>query len=268
MGGNWPSKEPVGKRRKAMHSHKKGSGTKSKRTRILGRSSAGMKRRALAQLANSTTAGFLGLEKKFYDTGLILSTLSAPTGATSSVYNPSATSLISTPAQGDGELDRDGKRIVIKSVHINGVVLSANQKTQSVPPPGTTVYVALVLDTQTNGAALTSELVFKNTIGQSGLATVPMRNLLYANRFKILKSEQFNMDSESLSHFAVDSYSNNGQVLTFSWYLPMELPINFNAGTTASVANVVDNSLHIIAFANNVIWQTQLAYNARIRFMG
>jgi len=88
-------------------------------------------RRARAML-NRRTAGFLGIEKKFYDTGLTSAALTAPTDATGGEHDPSSTSMISTPAQGDSEQNRDGKRIVIKSVQITGVVRCASQTDQTV----------------------------------------------------------------------------------------------------------------------------------------
>jgi len=86
-------------------------------------------RRARAML-NRRTAGFLGIEKKFYDTGLIAGDLLAPTDAAGGEFDPSSTSMISTPAQGDSEQNRDGKRIMIKSVQVTGVVTCAAQTDQ------------------------------------------------------------------------------------------------------------------------------------------
>jgi len=92
----------------------------------------GRRLRAARYIANQRSGGFLGIEKKFYDTGLTSAALTAPTDATGGEHDPSSTSMISTPAQGDSEQNRDGKRIVIKSVQITGVVRCASQTDQTV----------------------------------------------------------------------------------------------------------------------------------------
>jgi len=35
--------------------------------------------------------------------------------------------------------------------------------------------------------------------------------------------------------------------------------VKFNAGTTASVANVIDNSIHVIAYASNITGVARLS---------
>ena len=100
----------------------------------------------------------------------------------------------------------------------------------------------------------------------SGTAFAPMRNLLFAQRFRVLKDAVVDITPNTLSHFAVDSFSYVGKAVELDWFLPMNLPVNFNAGTTSSIANVIDNSLHIIAFSNSTVGT--ISYNARIRFQG
>lgn len=210
----------------------------------------------------------LGIEKKFYDTALAATALVAPLDAAGGEFDPSATSMISTPAVGDAEQSRDGKKIIIKSAQVKGTVHLPPGEDVANPTVACQVFVALVLDTQTNGAQLNSEDVFKNLANEAGSAAGPMRNLLFGPRFKILKSEILDLNSQTLAVEATDLFAHAGLRKNFEWYCPMELPVNFNAGTTASVANVIDNSLHVIAYATNVSNAPTISYNARIRFVG
>lgn len=217
---------------------------------------------------NLATMGFLGTEKKFYDTKLTAQALVAPTAADGGEFDPSATSMISTPTQGTSEQQRDGKRIKIMSVQLNGVLNDAAAELQANPPEGNKVFVALVLNTQTNGAQLNSEDVFKNLNGSAVTAANPTRNLLFGPKFRILKSKVFDLTPNSFSHFAVDSFSRSGVKREFKWFVkfPKGLIVNFNAGTTADVANVMDNCINVICFAT--VASGTLSYNARIRFIG
>jgi len=227
-------------------------------------------RRARAML-NRRTAGFLGIEKKFYDTMLVATALGADTGMAGGEYDPSATSMISTPAQGDTEQNRDGKRIVIKSVQVRGIVTTDGLTAQANLSSATAceTFVALVLDTQTNGAQLNSEDVYKNLQAQASGVAQPLRNLLFANRFRVLKEWQMTLKPSVASNNAsAATISVNGDLQEFEAFIPLDLNVNFNSGTTASVANVIDNSLHIIAFASSTAMTPKISYNARIRFMG
>jgi len=222
-------------------------------------------RRARAML-NRRTAGFLGIEKKFYDTMLIAGALTAPTDATGGEFDPSATSMISTPAQGDTEQNRDGKKIVIKSLIFKGRLATAQTINQTTVPQPTEYFVAIVLDTQTNGAQLNSEDVYKNLGANAATTCRPTRNLLFSNRFKVLK-EWCGVLYPTVSYDGTNIEAG-GDTVQFDAFIPLDLNVNFNSGTTASVANVIDNSLHVIAFANSTVMSPAISYNARIRFMG
>jgi len=129
------------------------------------------------------------------------------------------------------------------------------------------IFVALVLDKQTNGAQLNSEDVFKNTGASATTASNPTRNLLFANRFQVLKEWKMCMKPPVVGYDGTNM-EVWGSSERFEGFLNLELPVNFNSGTTASVANVIDNSLHIIAFCNGTGLDPKISYNARIRFMG
>lgn len=219
-------------------------------------------------VANTRTAGFLGLEKKFYDTAISASSIAASTDATGGALDPATVACLSAPAQGDTEQSRDGKRIVIKSVQVHGIVTTDRAELAGDPCPPLTVFVALVQDTQTNASVINSGDVFKNLGATTVTGVVPLRNLLYASRFKVLKSQTFQLDPPTLSHVAADSFSVNGVGQTFNWYLPCEIPVNFNSVTAAGYSGVVDNSLHVIAYCTSTLFSPRLQYNARIRFMG
>jgi len=228
-------------------------------------------------IANAVTMGFMGIEKKFLDTARTQIAVGGAVALTGGEYDPSATSgsgggsggcvgCLSCPAQGDTEQSRDGKRIVIDSLILKGNV-NYNASASQAVSESQKVFVAVVLDTQTNGAQLNSEDVFKNTSADASTVCDPMKNLLFGSRFRILKSQVY--DLTPTGTFGAGTGAHYGTQREFDWYIPFKggLPVNLNAGTTADVANVIDNSIHVVAFAN-VNNSCELAYNARIRFQG
>jgi len=227
----------------------------------------GLQRRRLSA-RNIASMGFLGIERKFYDTMLIAGAIAAPTDATGGEHDPSATSMISTPTQGDGEQQRDGKQIACLFVEVCGAITWPAAKAQTDIPQGLGVYVACVLDTQTNGAQMNSEDCFKNLGASAATAPDCIRNLLFGKRFRILKQRRYDL-MVNPAGIAANDYAYGGGRQDFKWYIPLKgLKINFNSGITASVANVVDNSIHMIAFANTTTPQLSISYNARLRFLG
>lgn len=205
-------------------------------------------------------------EPKFYDTSYAPTALTSNTTAASLEVDPSATSMISTPAVGDSEQNRDGKKIIITQVEIKGTLHWPSSANQTAQADGHTCWVALVLDTQTNNTQMNSEDCFKFIDTTSALYCRPMRNLLFGGRFRILKMKHFYPPIPSMSYDGTNM-EKSGVIRGFKFYKKLRLPVNFNAGTTASIANVQDNSLHVIAWANqsNTV---SLSYNARIRFIG
>jgi len=225
--------------------------------------------RRYTKRANLATMGFLGIEKKFYDTSLSGSALVVGTTLAGTELDPSATSMISTPVQGDGEQNRDGKQISCMYMELNGTIKTIATETTVNPVDMVLCYVAVVLDTQTNGAQLNSEDVFKNTSAGVRTSANPMKNLLFGKRFRILKAKCFNLSPKSPGALAANDFNYNSAAAVLKWFIPLRgLKINFNGGTTASVANVIDNSIHVIGWTSSDTLAPEISYNARLRFMG
>ncbi len=216
---------------------------------------------------NARTGGFLGQELKFYDTSLAGSAITAPTGATGGEHDPSATILLNTVVQGDGEQQRDGRKIVMKSLYVNGNVVMVPQANQTATDAASVIYIAVVLDTQTNGATIASEDVFTNVSADALLAPMMMRNLQQSSRFRILGSKRFTMQNPNLSWDGTN-LEQQGLNRPWSFFINLKNMSVLYKGTTETVANIVDNSLHIVAFTNSTALTPLLYYNSRLRFVG
>lgn len=225
--------------------------------------------------ANVRTGGFLGIEVKFLDAPKSITALTAPTGATGGELDPSSVVVgcLSAPAQGDGPTNRDGKKIMMKSIFINGMI-SIDQKTgQSTSDIAPSVFLALVLDTQSNGAQLNSEDVFTNQNAAAITATVPQRNMSFVSRFKVLKTWKYQFPTFNMANDtgATGGIVQAGQTMPFEISKKFKdgIPVNFTTAlTSADIANVIDNSLHLIGFVNDVTAVPNISYNSRMRFVG
>lgn len=221
------------------------------------------------------TGGLLGIENKFLDVFASALAIAAPTDCSGGEMQPEGgcTDCLSAPAQGDGPSNRDGKKIIVTSIFITGFLDYTVQQDKADPFVAPTVFVALVQDTQTNGTTISSEDVFTNPNDIASVNAFPLRNLVNSQRFKVLAHKtiqpgQTLVMTDHATNSSTMSCDANGKPFILSWKGTM--PVRFNALTTADVANVVDNSLHLIAFCTSTTnsLPVTLSYNSRLRFQG
>ncbi len=216
---------------------------------------------------NVRIGGFLGIENKFYDTSLVSAALTAPANAESGEHNPSATITLNTITQGDGESQRDGRKATMHSLHIRGTVQmpnAVNQTAVSTPP---NIFIAVVLDTQTNGTLLASENVFRNAGGSSVTATNILRNLQYTKRFKVLGTRKFTM-RQGMPSWDGTNLEIGGDQKTFQFDIQLNGLQTTYTANTETIANIVDNSINLVAYSNSTATGPTISYTSRLRFSG
>lgn len=217
---------------------------------------------------NIRTGGFLGIERKYVDQLKSASALTAPTDATGGEHDPATNNCLNAVAQGDTESARDGKNYIIKSLFIRGTVKWGPVSDGTVGQLNYPIFLAVVWDKQTNGAQLNSEDVFKNIVGTAPGAPLCMRNLQYSKRFKILWSKVMLKTPGTMMHDGTNFEWDGSRPNFFKVNLPF-LNIRVECkGTGATVSDIVDNSLHFIAFAGTTNGAPTLDYASRIRFVG
>ncbi len=218
---------------------------------------------------NYRTGGFMGMELKFYDTGITGASLTAPADATAGLKNPSATIALNTVVQGDGEQQRDGRRMTMKSIFVSGTIKVPAKTSESTGDDGALIFIALVLDTQANGAVLASENVFVNPAGNTILAANPMRNLQFIKRFRVLGTKSIHINSPAIANDtgATGGIIQQGVVRKWSFFKNLDMQTTFS-GTTENIANITDNSLSIVAWTSDIDMAPLISYSSRLRFMG
>ncbi len=221
---------------------------------------------------NLRIGGYLGLELKFYDTSLVAGALLSTGALTGGEHDPSATIMLNTVVQGDNESQRIGRKITMKNIMVRGVVSVPIQAGQNAADAPSRIFIALVLDKQTNGAQLNSEDVFTNKSANAILTTSNFNNLEFKSRFRVLGSRKFTMQNPAIANATSFSADNGiisaGLEQSFELYKDLKSMTTLYNGTTEDVANIIDNSLHIVAFTTNTVLAPTISYNARLRFLG
>lgn len=215
------------------------------------------------------TGGFLGVEKKFLDVYASAVAIPAPTDCSGGEMQPEGgcTGCLSAPAQGDGASNRDGRAIQMKSIFITGNIQFSATAASATASGAVHTFLALVLDTQTNGSTVVSEQVFTNPNDTAQVNCWPLRNIEYSSRYKVLAHVTLSHELNHVQDAAgTASQVPYGKPWTLAWR--GELPIRFTSGTTADVANVENNAVHLIAFATGTGNTPAVNYNSRMRFVG
>lgn len=210
------------------------------------------------------------LRTKFLDTAGTVSFV-APSDAAGGEMDPTSgcTGCLSSPAVGTGEQQRVGRKILLKSLQIKGNISGASLGDQADVLPAPECFLAVVLDKQTNAAQLNSEDVYKNTLANATLAHLPLRDLEQSSRFKVLKEKRWSLLLDAVGTDGTSTNTATFKRVSFDWFIQFKRPIRvvFNAvADTADVAQVVDNSIHLVGFANTTNYTPTLRYNCRVKF--
>lgn len=206
------------------------------------------------------TGGFIGLENKFVDYQRGVGNFSLAWG----LLNPTAAITQGITAQGDGPSNRDGKRYTIHKLYIRGVIGFPQVLADTSPQQQQICRLMLVLDRQSNGANLTPANVVANT-------TVPVnatQNLENTSRYRVLRDKTYYVRPQIvIQNGTTPTFANQQAVQTFKMTVkfPKGLVVNMN-NTTADIANVVDNSIHLMGVATST--GVNIAYTTRARFTG
>lgn len=166
-----------------------------------------------------------GAELKFFDT-----TTSFQVDATGEV--PATGQLCLIP-QGITESTRIGRKCVIKSISMKGIMVAVPGAAAT---SASTVWMYLIMDKQTNGAAAAATDVFTSTNFSASF-----RNMANSSRFKILKHwvVPFNPGAGVTTAW-------NNTVRSYQYYKACNIPIEFSS-TTGAITEIKSNNLFLLA---------------------
>lgn len=226
-----------------------------------------MSDRTVQALVNQRIGGQLGREVKFCDFN-VAGTVMNNDNWTAALLDPTTPQCLNGVAMGDGPNQRDGRQYSILSVHIRGYCFVSSYKANINPIPDTMFRLALIHDKQTNGVQMDPLNVF---VGTGGTSINGFRNLEYTQRFAVLEDMTFVKTGESQVSVA-NSFDNGLKLIPFVMNKSFKTPIKVQTtGSGATVASIIDNSLHLIGVANTEggsVGQTRVSYWSRIRFVG
>ncbi len=219
------------------------------------------------QVAMDVVQSMGGSEKKFLDTELTATALTAawlpfnPTGT-------GCTDSLSVPSEGNGESQRDGRNYVIDSVMVRGVLSTVAAEAAANTQTDFRARVVLYWDLQTNSAEATAPLIF-DAGGTSDI--LAFRNLQNSRRFIVLYDQTFlfNMGEAQMAQGGIDLFASPVMERPFEIYKKFNKGIKVQCdSTTANVTSCTDSNFGIAAITSSTSAQVTIQYQARVRFRG
>lgn len=190
------------------------------------------------------------VEKKFHDVTIA----DATTGTT--WEESTSQNLI---AQGTTEVQRIGRKVVVKDIHMRGeVLLSALQDSAAI---GEAVHwrLLLVLDKQANGANAAVGDVIETTTNINSF-----NNLANKDRFKILWQTRDTLNSTGASGTGVTG-DHAGDVKIIEYHKKVNIPIEFDS-TTGAITEIKSNNLFWMFCRSQAGGTVTLNMVTRLRF--
>ncbi len=225
-------------------------------------------RRGYATVAR--TRGWAGVksEMKYFDTFLAETTMPNSADWTGTEIDPATFLNFCNPVKGTGINERIGRHIRIHGIKIRGIIRAAPQANVTATDASTQVRLSLVLDTQTNAAQMQGEQVFEAPGAASSRNCVQtFMSLDNLGRFRVLKDKFISFGNPNISWDGTNM-EQNGVLRPFKIFHKFRVPIDvhFNATDGGTIADIVDNSLHLLANESDATLAAGILYEARVSY--
>ncbi len=217
-------------------------------------------------------------EMKYYDAELATANLVAAAGWAGTEFDPSVTQEASTvanplclfaPKQGAQINQRIGRDAKVYKIKIRGHLIVPPTAADAAAPAAGLVRMLLIWDKQTNAAQAQGEVVM--TVPETAVALSAVNSYLsLANlgRFTILKDKSIKTGNLNGFNDAATTGSLNGGIYPFKFNHVFRQPVavRFNAVNGGTVADIVDNSFHLLVNAGSIANVQQIVYTSRVCF--
>lgn len=211
-------------------------------------------------------------ERKYFDSLLSNSALTASTNWAGTEHDPTTLNTLVCPTQGSQINNRIGRKIAVHKIKIRGIISVASQADQTSLDQAATVRMILAQDKQTNGTQMQGEeLMQAPATATAGLANQTFQSLANFGRFRVLKDLSIKLEQPTAAADGAVSnlFDAGGYTKPFKISVSFRKPVvvHFNSSNGGAgdgdVGDIVDNSFHLIAQATAIATAPAITYNCR-----
>lgn len=209
-------------------------------------------------------------ERKYFDSYVNDTALSAGNTWAGTEVDPAGNCLF-YPSEGSDINDRIGRKVTVKSIKIHGCIQCIAQTAQSAADYANMVRLVLYADQQTNATQSQGEELMQDPGAAAALLCgLTFQNTANFGRFKVLRDKTYVLDKPPIAALtdAGNTLVQAGLIKPFKLSYKFRKPyvVRFNATNGGSVADIIDNSFHIIARVNNTGMAATLSYQCRVTY--
>lgn len=220
-------------------------------------------------------------EMKYFDTEYDATAITAcgATWAAGTLANPTRTinlgdASVATPGtlfapKVSASLNgRIGRKTYVHKIKVTGGIIVPTQTGQFGVDTATRIRIILVQDKQSNAASMTAaQLMNGSTTAVNTISSY--QNPDNFGRFKVLKEKWFTLaDPNIIGDFSTGSLIQSSLVrnwkLSYTFKTPVQ--VDFNATNGGTIADVVDNSFHILIACDNTALAPTANYYSRVTY--
>lgn len=206
-------------------------------------------------------------ERKYFDserTSLALPALT--TNFASAELDPATLNTLYCPVTGDDFNQRTGRKCQVVSIKIRGAITVPIQINQTAADAAARVRLILVMDQQTNASQLNSEDVITSGAGSGAIDM--FQNPAFFGRFKVLKDKTFVLANPNMTWDGTN-IEQGGLSRPFKMTVKFRKPVNvhFNSTNGGTVADIIDNSFHVIGGADDISLAPTIIYKCRVTYI-
>lgn len=172
------------------------------------------------------------------------------------------------PTVGAALNQRIGRQVKVFGLKVRGTIAVPQQSAQSAADAAGKIRLIVVQDMQTNAAQMTSaQLMQDATAADTTIDTHQNPNNF--GRFRVLKDKMFIIGDTNMGGESAAALVTQGQKRTFKFNIKFRNPIlvHFNATNGGTVADIIDNSFHVIVGGDIVAGLSPtLSYYTRVSY--
>jgi len=220
-------------------------------------------RKGFSSVARTRGAQVQG-EMKYFDTEKSLSAVAETNDWTGTEQDPTTFDTLFVPVTGAGINQRIGKACKVLKMKMRFMLNAAQQLNQTGADPAAQVRVIVYLDKQTNAAQAQGEQVMTGGVSDA-TGVLSFQNINNFGRFQVIKDWTFNLQNPNMSY---DGTNIEQAGLSKTWKMSKRfkkpIVVRFNATNGGTIADIVDNSLHVLALCDNDDLAPLISYYSRV----
>lgn len=212
-----------------------------------------------------TPGALVTTERKYFDTFLNGASLTAPVTWAGAELDPATLNCLFVPNEGSDIDNRVGRKVSVLKIQVRGQIFVPFQQNATAADNPAQTRLIVYQDEQTNGAQAQAEQLMQDPgAADASLCLNTFQNTQNFGRFRVLKDKMYTIQNPNMSYDGTN-IEINGISRPFKFTVRFKKPVvvRFNATNGGSVADIVDNSFHMIGMCLSTALAPTISYQVR-----